>query len=961
MFGHQNWIERITVYESDNHVYLFGSDSRGCRHRIMKIARHPLPSTFDREELDATVEAETPEDRLWTLDIHLDPHTYTTSELRRLLVTIEAANQRTANVSESRRAWAEGYPSRKPSSVSLASGTESEPAEPEPLMISATSSVPPFSSTSMSMKMRVYAVLGFVRFLRGYYIILVTKRQVVAQIGEHLIYKVEDTCMIYIPGANPSITRASLSPYMPPVYISLDNSSRIKAENRVYSSKFSNLVTNFFAIPTIGPSAGVIPEQMTANQAHTSSSSDNTLLVDETRYMKLFQSVDLSSNFYYSHTYDLTHSLQINLAPVVYGSEGGVTARAVDDRFVWNWHFIPPRFRENLYAAGGDKGNKSAPAWMVPMVHGFVRQSSISQCGMPLCLTLVARRSRLFAGARFLKRGINMTGEVANEVETEQIVHKTSESRLVTCQCSSYTQIRGSVPIFWTQEPTKMVLSKPPIEIMVHERLTVNELITADVQSHRMSSLPGLVYLFFDMARVHKSHFLNAIDRLRPIGDWSLNQTGLFFSPGRIPCSVTSKNHAKDYFERAKSYLRKQISPIQCGVVRVNCVDCLDRTNTGQFVVGQAALAHQLAALKFISSPEEYRVLGSGTSAPGCPPLLATIDRLLQDLYEEMGDTIALQYGGSQLVHNIETYRKNGKFSSHSRDFVQTLSRYYSNKFSDYEKQMALNLFLGVYRPGAWKTNLSELLRHPTFVADIRQLCESNDWDFVQRKNRAMSQVITVCAASCDSSYLWDLPTDAHLHWLSSWVRLPLYRSPLTNWCSEAVCKSLPLALQLKKRLKSIEADKEEEDRCATPVAPSQLIRSGSEMSWFEQVYPPHEYTRLDKLPIYANTWLKIDPQIPFSNPVDSSCQPQPVRERPSKGSTVSSIPTPTKGPLGDSKFDLNKAGICDYDQNEMYHSCTVEANSSDRFVSHFLEWRLKSVSKYFYAFLTVQYRVSKV
>ena len=38
-------------------------------------------------------------------------------------------------------------------------------------------------------------------------------------------------------------------------------------------------------------------------------------------------------------------------------------------------------------------------------------------------LTIIARRSRHFAGARFLKRGANEQGQVANHVETEQIVH----------------------------------------------------------------------------------------------------------------------------------------------------------------------------------------------------------------------------------------------------------------------------------------------------------------------------------------------------------------------------------------------------------------------------------------------------------------------------------------------------------------------------------------------------------
>lgn len=42
--------------------------------------------------------------------------------------------------------------------------------------------------------------------------------------------------------------------------------------------------------------------------------------------------------------------------------------------------------------------------------------------GRQLTMTLVARRSRHFAGTRYRKRGISAQGFVANEVETEQIV-----------------------------------------------------------------------------------------------------------------------------------------------------------------------------------------------------------------------------------------------------------------------------------------------------------------------------------------------------------------------------------------------------------------------------------------------------------------------------------------------------------------------------------------------------------
>lgn len=35
--------------------------------------------------------------------------------------------------------------------------------------------------------------------MEGYYVILITKRRKVALIGPHVVYKIEDTTMMYIP------------------------------------------------------------------------------------------------------------------------------------------------------------------------------------------------------------------------------------------------------------------------------------------------------------------------------------------------------------------------------------------------------------------------------------------------------------------------------------------------------------------------------------------------------------------------------------------------------------------------------------------------------------------------------------------------------------------------------------------------------------------------------------------
>lgn len=78
----------------------------------------------------------------------------------------------------------------------------------------------------------------------------------------------------------------------------------------------------------------------------------------------------------------------------------------------------------------------------------------------------------------------------------------------------------------------------------------------------------------------------------------------------------------------------------QSGVLRTNCIDCLDRTNVAQYAYGLVALGYQLRALGFIESPniDQDSLLGAD----------------LMKLYETMGNTLALQYGGS-VAHNKVT------------------------------------------------------------------------------------------------------------------------------------------------------------------------------------------------------------------------------------------------------------------------------------------------------------------
>lgn len=539
------------------------------------------------------------------------------------------------------------------------------------------------SLTGVTKTVSSFGLLGFVRFLHGYYLILIIKRRKVASIGYHTIFKIEDTKLVYIPNKQPT-----------------------------------------------------------------------AFLSEEARYLKAFTSIDLNSNFYFSYSYDITHSLQYNLSPIrgskfFQGSSRQEHISAGDDSTSYNNEIYTDTNKQNSNFTQQEQSTvliKTKPCsrfvwnshlidfkdlhddWKIYLMHGFVAQANICVYSKPIYITLIARRSRRYCGTRFLKRGLNLNGDVANEVETEQIVHDASVSDFSQGFFTSFVQIRGSLPDRWSQDVTKIV-AKPQIlqdyvdpyhestakhfndllarygspivvlnlvkqkEKKPHESI-LNEMLNTSI-SYLNQFLPQqhiIRLIAFDMARCSKSLSKNVMQRLGKIGFNIVRVTGIFQSWR----SARKSNYDNTYtlHLRQRTFTRKPSSSriggyrmrngqcLQNGIVRVNCVDSLDRTNTAQFVLGKVALAFQLQALGVLIEPSlEY-----DTDAV----------RLLEQLYEDHGDTIALQYGGSQLVHRVKTYRKVAPITSHSSEIMQTLSRYYSNTFSDAEKQNVINLFLGV-------------------------------------------------------------------------------------------------------------------------------------------------------------------------------------------------------------------------------------------------------------------------
>ncbi|KAG8819015.1 phosphatidylinositol-3,5-bisphosphate 5-phosphatase [Serendipita sp. 399] len=499
-----------------------------------------------------------------------------------------------------------------------------------------------------------FGIAGFVRFTAGWYMIIMTKRSIVALIGGHYLYHLEGTELIPV--------------------------------------SFNHRIDN---------------------------------AAEEQRLLTIFKQVDMTKNFYFSYTYDITSTLQRNLTGTPKAESDGKWA--FNERFTWNHHML-----EDAFGSHTDENGIIRSHWVIPLMHGHVDQAKLTVLGRVVYITLIARRSRYYAGARYLKRGVNEDGNVANEVETEQIVFEaattgfyspaprfnghdddeasshTRKTRTINPRYTSYVQHRGSIPIYWAQDASG-VNPKPPIEITISDPyyvaagkhfdnlferygtpLIILNLIKwreprekillyeysqcVDYLNQFLPDKKKMIYRAYDMSQAYKEKTQDVISYLEDLAEEAISMTG-FFHSGPEPYGHKMKG------DGAEAPYRDRIS-LQKGICRTNCVDCLDRTNAAQFVFGKRVLGHQLYALGIVDSPN--LVFDSDAV------------NMLTEMYHDHGDTIALQYTGSALVNRVETYRRMPHWNSHSRDIIENLKRFYVNQMLDADKQLAINTFLGV-------------------------------------------------------------------------------------------------------------------------------------------------------------------------------------------------------------------------------------------------------------------------
>ena len=304
--------------------------------------------------------------------------------------------------------------------------------------------------------------------------------------------------------------------------------------------------------------------------------------------------------------------------------------------------------------------------------------------GTDFLLTVISRRSTMRPGLRYLRRGVDDEGHAANSVETEQILSRASWAP--SERVHSFTQIRGSIPLFFSQSP----YSFKPVPVLQHSTATNQSAFRRHF--HNIAGRYGdcHVVLLVDKAGGEKAigeKYEAYTQQVNEAGGISDRQLGFeWFDFHNICRGMKFENVdllMKTLGDQMDAFgttveVNGNLQRRQSGVARTNCMDCLDRTNVVQSAFGQRALEQQLRQ-------EGYEVdLRMDKST-----------QWFNTLWADNGDAISKQYSSTAALKGDYTRTRQRNYRGAINDLGLTLSRYYNNIVNDYFSQAAIDYLLG--------------------------------------------------------------------------------------------------------------------------------------------------------------------------------------------------------------------------------------------------------------------------
>ncbi|KAJ3026339.1 UNVERIFIED_CONTAM: Phosphatidylinositide phosphatase SAC2 [Siphonaria sp. JEL0065] len=408
--------------------------------------------------------------------------------------------------------------------------------------------------------------------------------------------------------------------------------------------------------------------------------------------------LELQTFFYCDGSWDLTRRSE---------QQNDATAEK-DERFFWNKAALKPLT------------DLSIPTeYITPMIQGFVqvkeKVSIREQTETELELeqpekrrefdfAVVSRRSKYRAGFRYERRGVDSLGRVANFVETEMIVFGEVEGKQ---HIGSFLQIRGSIPLYWSQVASTKTLNPTP---------TLNK---SDEEN-----LAALVLHVEELERLYKSvvivDLVGKEGREEPLGtkfktsiksiqgehpqisykdyDFHHETKGLHYENLKNLLEILDED-----FEKMRHYWSIDGEQMcqQTGIIRTNCMDCLDRTNVVQSILARHMLNKILVRMgiqrDLPETPTEGGAPGlSRKQQPASGQPVNDFESLFKNVFANNGDCLSTAYTGTGALKGDFTRTGVRNVKGMLNDAANSVTRLYADNFQNKVRQAAVDLFLGV-------------------------------------------------------------------------------------------------------------------------------------------------------------------------------------------------------------------------------------------------------------------------
>lgn len=403
--------------------------------------------------------------------------------------------------------------------------------------------------------------------------------------------------------------------------------------------------------------------------------------------------------FYFSDEYNLTSALQ-TLVDVRFD------INCCDSKFFIN-RFHLKKFIES---------NVNYFEFISPFIIGFVTQDrvEIEKTDQTLLFTLISRKDTSRLGARFYSRGADIAGNVSNFVESEQILDFVENrprsvdkgagdyANYFDNKIISFMQVRGSIPLIWSQPPTLKYVPSMHIGedvgksekayklhfqklMLKYDRIQVVNLIDkvksqyvlgkAFANMHEKVSEASneqykdkVDFVWFDYHHECRGMKMENLHKLMDVIKDNLTAFQCF-ECNYFDARGTGERHAKPRYEF-------KVLKHQKGVIRTNCIDNLDRTNVVQSVIARWMF---LTILKDKNIIPGFNNLF--TSLPG------RLEQSFRDAWTDNADALSIQYSGTPALKTDFTRTGKRGIKGACWDGYNSAKRYFLNHFLDYEVQ----------------------------------------------------------------------------------------------------------------------------------------------------------------------------------------------------------------------------------------------------------------------------------